>query len=367
MNPKSDETNKSILIVTNTKNTNRNMLKTHVHDHDIKRKILNVYEKNQSDNTVSKVVALHRFLAETGQYNLKSKKQDYSYDAIQEIYRYANRIKKQIIKTIRNIDQYGSNTVTVPLPECFNEPRRIQDLICFIGIWNHEYEDYILVGSGTTLGLRRKEILDCLIERIIHILKPFLNVESVEAIPIMNKGDITYRIDLPYKLSEQEKSFTDFTVGYLLSIKYSMQESSLTPVSSIKDIDKMDGPVFENFCAELLRELGYQDVRVTKASGDQGIDIIAFKDSVKYGIQCKRYSENIGNNAIQEANAGKAYYGCHVGIVMTNEFFTSSAKQLANAIGIVLWDRDKLTQMISARNKQLKLTLIRETQIVNEY
>ena len=103
-----------------------------------------------------------------------------------------------------------------------------------------------------------------------------------------------------------------------------------------KDIDRMDGYEFESFCADLLRKNGYKDVSVTSGSGDQGIDIIAHKDGVKYGIQCKCYTSDVGNKAVQEAYSGKSFYQCHVGIVLTNRYFTNSAKDLAQNNGIVL-------------------------------
>ena len=49
----------------------------------------------------------------------------------------------------------------------------------------------------------------------------------------------------------------------------------------------MDGLQFEHRCAELLRYRGFHKVTVTKGSGDQGVDILAQKNGVKFGIQCK--------------------------------------------------------------------------------
>ena len=49
----------------------------------------------------------------------------------------------------------------------------------------------------------------------------------------------------------------------------------------------MDGLQFEHRCAELLRYRGFHKVTVTKGSGDQGVDILAKKNGIKYGIQCK--------------------------------------------------------------------------------
>lgn len=48
----------------------------------------------------------------------------------------------------------------------------------------------------------------------------------------------------------------------------------------------------------LLKELGFI-AKVTKESGDQGVDIIAERNSKIYAIQTKRYSSPEGNKAIQ--------------------------------------------------------------------
>lgn len=116
---------------------------------------------------------------------------------------------------------------------------------------------------------------------------------------------------------------------------------------SSDNIDEMDGHEFEYFCADILRKNGFNDVIVTKGSGDQGVDILATKDCIKYAVQCKNYSSPLGNTPVQEVNAGKTFYGCHVGVVMTNSSFTSGAKDLAQATGVLLWDRSVLQEMNS--------------------
>ncbi len=119
-----------------------------------------------------------------------------------------------------------------------------------------------------------------------------------------------------------------------------------TASKSTISIDAMEGHQFEAFCADVLSKNGYMDVEVTRGSGDQGIDIIAYKDGVKFGIQCKCYSSDVGNKAVQEAFSGKTYYKCHVGVVLTNRYFTRSAIELSKSNGILLWDRGTLLNMI---------------------
>lgn len=127
-------------------------------------------------------------------------------------------------------------------------------------------------------------------------------------------------------------------------------EETFSEKSSVKDYDSMDGHTFEHFCADILSKNEYQNVEVTRGSGDQGIDILAEKEGIKYGIQCKCYASDIGNKAVQEAFAGKTYYNCHVAAVLTNRHFTKSAKELSESNKVLLWDREKLEEFIRNAN-----------------
>lgn len=111
-------------------------------------------------------------------------------------------------------------------------------------------------------------------------------------------------------------------------------------------VDLMEGHQFEYWCANLLKKNGFIDVVVTPGSGDQGVDITAKKDGIHYAIQCKCYSSDLGNKPVQEVYAGKEMYCCQVGVVMTNRYFTDGAKALAKQTRVLLWDRDKLQEMI---------------------
>ena len=113
-------------------------------------------------------------------------------------------------------------------------------------------------------------------------------------------------------------------------------------------VDSMSGYDFEHWCAGLLRRLSFSSVEVTQASGDQGVDVLAEKGGVKYAVQCKCYSSDIGNHSVQEVHAGKSMYNCHVGVVMTNRHFTPAAKELARKTGTLLWDRDALLEMLQS-------------------
>lgn len=105
-------------------------------------------------------------------------------------------------------------------------------------------------------------------------------------------------------------------------------------------IDDMEGHEFEAFCAQMLALDGFDEVITTKASRDFGADILASRDGVTYAIQCKCYSDMVGIKSVQEVYAAKDFYDRMVGVVMTNSYFTAPAKEAADKLKVLMWDRD---------------------------
>lgn len=107
------------------------------------------------------------------------------------------------------------------------------------------------------------------------------------------------------------------------------------------DVDDISPIDYEHYCADLLRQNGW-DARTTQATGDQGVDVIASKKGHVGAIQCKKYSTPVGNKAVQEVYAGMQYIGAHFCAVVTNAGYTRSAKQLAQTLGVLLLHHDEL-------------------------
>lgn len=149
-------------------------------------------------------------------------------------------------------------------------------------------------------------------------------------------GEVNGLYKTKEKLEAEMKKYKE-TIG-----EYKKEINNYT----IEKIDKMEGIDFEKFTADLLKQLGYENVKTTPASNDFGVDVLAEKSGVKYAIQCKNYSSDLGGKPIQEVIAGKNYYGCHVGVVVTNRSFTANAVALAKKNNVLLWDRNKLIKMI---------------------
>jgi len=109
-----------------------------------------------------------------------------------------------------------------------------------------------------------------------------------------------------------------------------VQSKVLPPIEELKT-----GIDFEHQCAKVLEMAGWK-VSTTKASGDQGADIVAKKGRISAVLQCKLYTKPVGNSAVQEAYAAKSHYGKKFAGVVTNASYTKSAIALAASTEVAL-------------------------------
>lgn len=108
---------------------------------------------------------------------------------------------------------------------------------------------------------------------------------------------------------------------------------------------KMDGFQFEEYVAGLLMKNGYANVQVTQKTQDFGADITAENQGVRYVIQCKYYTSQVGVEAVQQIYAAKIHYDAHIAVVATNSVYTRAAKILAEELNVVLWDGGDIGKM----------------------
>ena len=105
--------------------------------------------------------------------------------------------------------------------------------------------------------------------------------------------------------------------------------------------EDMSGEDYEIYCGRILQEAGW-NVEQTQASNDQGVDLIAQIEDLKVCIQCKRYSNPVGNKAVQEVIAGKAFYNGTHAVVVSNAGFTKAEQSLAESADAILISDTKL-------------------------
>jgi restriction system protein len=118
---------------------------------------------------------------------------------------------------------------------------------------------------------------------------------------------------------------------------------------------------FERFCQRLLRESGFQQVKVTGRSGDGGLDGVGLLQinpfvSFKVLFQCKRYQGVVGSPAVRDfrgAMMGRA----DKGLILTTGGFSADAKAEAAREGvppIELVDGEEIVDLL----EQIELGLI---------
>jgi len=106
-------------------------------------------------------------------------------------------------------------------------------------------------------------------------------------------------------------------------------------IVGVKFREDMSPREFEHYCAAVLREMKWK-ARVTQASGDQGVDIVAEKRGMRIVIQCKKYSKPVGNRAVQEIVAAIAHEGARRGVVVATADYTPAAVKLAASNQVLL-------------------------------
>jgi restriction system protein len=111
---------------------------------------------------------------------------------------------------------------------------------------------------------------------------------------------------------------------------------------------------FEHLISELLEAIGYEDVTVTKASGDKGVDVVA---TVQFGIttitevvQVKRTpNSSIARPILDQLRGSLPYHHAIRGTLITLGTISKGAKEAAlfpGAAPITLIDGEKLLDML---------------------
>lgn len=144
---------------------------------------------------------------------------------------------------------------------------------------------------------------------------------------------------------------TESAKSPLLAIQ---NQNNLVKQKLIEKIQEMDPFQFEFLVAELLRKIGYENVDVTRRSGDKGIDVVGNLTvggltHVKTVIQVKRYKtgNNISGKYITQLR-GSAEVDQR-GLIITTSDFTKDAIDESKAINkmpVALVNGQKLIELL---------------------
>jgi restriction system protein len=104
---------------------------------------------------------------------------------------------------------------------------------------------------------------------------------------------------------------------------------------SLLEPEKLSSIEYEHHCATTLFRCGWT-VRPTPVTGDHGADVVAEKNGKVLVVQCKLYSQPVGNKAVQEVNAARSLYNAAHACVVAPAGFTAQAQREAHALSIRL-------------------------------
>ena len=151
-------------------------------------------------------------------------------------------------------------------------------------------------------------------------------------------------VDMPEHLFKKEKHIED-AIEYIHQLTQDfVNEMNSRSDKSVSFDNIADPNLYETACAKELEIHGWQAL-VSPVGADQGIDIRASKEGVHVIVQCKLYSNPVGNKAVQEALSGKAFDKADFAVVVAPNGFTRSALELAKTTGVLLLSHNDLKNL----------------------
>lgn len=125
-------------------------------------------------------------------------------------------------------------------------------------------------------------------------------------------------------------------------------------VSDLRErLGKMHPYKFEGLIRDLLEAMDYEDVVVTKQSGDKGVDVVGQYQfgitQIKEVVQVKRHQGSITRPVLDQLRGALPYHQAIRGTIITLGKFAQGCKDAAifpGAAPITLIDGDKLMELL---------------------
>jgi restriction system protein len=158
---------------------------------------------------------------------------------------------------------------------------------------------------------------------------------------------------------ESDPTATSKTPEELIGTAYEQLHATLR--KDVLDlVNKMDPFLFEQLVIDLLVKMGYggsreEAARVTKASGDEGIDGVINEDRLGLDViyvQAKRWQDTVGRREIQSFVGALAGKQAQKGIFITTSGFKKSASEYAKDVHqkVILVDGERLADLMIEHN-----------------
>lgn len=163
----------------------------------------------------------------------------------------------------------------------------------------------------------------------------------------LERNELAHSYDKEFEKSQREKGLELFEGKWV--DKKEIPKLKEIKIGLDKNFQNLSSYDFEKFIAKLFRAMGYE-TRVTQASNDYGIDVVAEKRNEKIAIQCKRYGPGnpVSNRDVQRLLGAMQLKNVQANhsIIITTSHFTVQAREQAKECAIELWDKQDLKKMV---------------------
>jgi len=203
--------------------------------------------------------------------------------------------------------------------------------------------DYAKLAEAHQSADVKTEELDAEMVRI----RDWAEKQTIKMKSLRSSGNLETAANLARQITQRlldaELSASESLLSELRITWEAVTEKRQTVCSRVTQVEARQ---FEYEIARLLSVMGYR-TDVTRATGDDGVDVFARKDGEKVVVQCKRWKGRVvGRSIIDElGGTAKRYEATHA-IIATTSSFSPDARRAAEQLNIEMWDFDHLTSLM---------------------
>ena len=188
---------------------------------------------------------------------------------------------------------------------------------------------------------------DTLRRRLLNLVERSLVDRDGNRYSITDKG-LAYLKTFPEKRTEFKSSSERTDVATAVRVFNDVQLAALK-----QRLMQLNPYAFEHFVKDLLEAMDYENVEVTRQSGDKGIDVVANYQfgitEIKEVVQVKRTETTIGRGTIDALRGALPYHQAIRGTIITLGPFARGVEDAAiypGAAPITLIDGDRLLELV---------------------
>ncbi len=252
-----------------------------------------------------------------------------------DLYRLTERGQKfmaQDSETLRVLDEAEGLPKLLKIVAA-HSPARRGDLL-------EEWEEYLLAHSKFKTASTFK---DTLRRRMLNLVERGYIDREGNTYSITDKG-VAYAATVLGSAAQRPNQ----------QVLTAIKEYNDSQTSELRDrLGKMDPYKFEGLIRDLLEAMDYEDVVVTKQSGDKGVDVVGQYQfgitQIKEVVQVKRHQGSITRPVLDQLRGALPYHQAIRGTIITLGKFAQGCKDAAiypGAAPITLIDGDKLIELL---------------------